>query len=513
MTESARLNPQAPVGRTIDTMKPDYDLCVIGGGAAGLVVAAGGAGLGAKVVLVEQNRLGGDCLYYGCVPSKALLKAASVFHQQHDRALFGLPPLNGRPPLDGPPGAGSRPEKAVASIPAAMQRVQEVIRGIEPHDSPERFRALGVEVVQARGRFTDPRTFEADGRQLRARRFVLATGSRPALPPIPGLDSVPYLTNETIFSLAEEVASLTVIGAGPIGCELAQAFARLGTRVTLIGREPRLLAREDADAAEVVRASLASDGVQFELGATPTAVSGEAGRIRLEFTRAGDGSAGSIESSHLLIAAGRKVTVDGLGLAEAGVEVVDGRIVNDDRLRTTNPDIYVAGDAAGRQMFTHVAEHHAGVVLRNALFHLPARAESRVVPWCTFTDPELARVGISEAEAKAARLDFESYRFDFAELDRARTDRETEGFARIITDRKGRLLGATIVGPHAGEAIAEYALAMAKKMKAADISGVIHVYPTFAQINRRVADQRLKATLTPTIKRWMRWLFGLRGPQ
>ncbi|MBC7781041.1 MAG: FAD-dependent oxidoreductase, partial [Proteobacteria bacterium] len=408
-------------------------------------------------------------------------------------------------------GAGTAQPAARASIPGVLRRVQEVIAGIEPHDSPQRFRALGVEVVLAAGHFIDRQTFEADARRLTARRFVLASGSRPAVPDIPGLAQVPYLTNETIFSLVEEVPSLTVLGAGPIGCELAQAFARLGTRVTMIGRAERLLMREDADAAEVVHAALARDGVQFELGATATAVCGTPGQIRVDFIRA-DGSTGQVESSHLLVAAGRTVTTEGLGLAAAGVEVVEGRIVNDDRLRTTNPAIFVAGDAAGREQFTHVAEHHAGVVLRNAIFHLPAKVEARVVPWCTFTDPELARVGVSETQAKAEGFEFDAYRFDFAELDRARTDGETEGFARIVTDRRGRLLGATIVGAHAGEAIAEYALALAKKMKASDISGVIHVYPTFGQINRRVADQRLKASLTPTAKRWIRRLFGLRGP-
>ena len=480
-------------------MKPEYDLCVIGGGAAGLVVAAGGAGLGAKVLLIEKHRLGGDCLYYGCVPSKTLLKSAKVFHQRQAAAaaLYGLPA----------PAASSP-----ARIPDVMRRVQQVIAGIEPHDSPERFRSLGVEVLLEDGTFTDPRTFVAGGRKITARRFVLATGSRPVLPPIPGLDRVPCLTNETVFSLNDDVPSLVVIGAGPIGCELAQAFVRLGTRVTVIAREPRVLMREDADAAAVVQASLAREGVAFELGATPVEVSGSAGRIVTRFERA-DGTGGSLESTHLLVAAGRAVNTEGLGLAEAGVEVIKGRITNDDRLRTTNRDIFVAGDAAGRQQFTHVAEHHAGVVLRNALFHLPAKVESRVVPWCTFTEPEIARVGLSEAEATAEGLAFERYQFEFADLDRARTEGETDGFARILTDRKGHLLGATLVGAHAGEAIAEYALAMAKKMKASDISGVIHVYPTFAQINRRVADQRLKASLTPTAKRWIRRLFGLRGPQ
>lgn len=495
----AAVNPPGPIGRTMGMMKPEYDLCVIGGGAAGLVVAAGGAGLGAKVLLVEKHRLGGDCLYYGCVPSKTLLKSAKVFRQRQAAAadLYGLP----APAASGP-----------ARIPDVMRRVQQVIAGIEPHDSPERFRSLGVEVLLEGGKFIDPRTFEAGGRKITARRFVLATGSRPVLPPIPGLDRVPCLTNETVFSLGEDVPSLVVVGAGPIGCELAQAFARLGTRVTVIALEPRVLMREDADAAAVVQASLEHDGIAFELGATPVEVSGTTGRITTRFERA-DGSTDTIESTHLLVAAGRAINTEGLGLAEAGVEVIKGRITNDERLRTTNHDIFVAGDAAGRQQFTHVAEHHAGVVLRNALFHLPAKVESRVVPWCTFTEPEIARVGLSEAEAGAQGLAFESYRFDFADLDRARAEGETDGFARILTDRKGRLLGATLVGAHAGEAIAEYALAMAKKMKASDISGVIHVYPTFAQINRRVADQRLKASLTPGARRWIRRLFGLRGPQ
>ena len=480
-------------------MTPEYDLCVIGGGAAGLVVAAGGAGLGARILLVEKHRLGGDCLYHGCVPSKTLLKSARVFHQRQPSiaALHGLPPTGRGDP---------------ARIPDVMRRVREVIASIEPHDSPERFRALGVEVLLEPGRFIDPRTFEVGGRRITARRFVLATGARPVLPPIPGLDRVPCLTSETVFSLDEPVPSLLLVGAGPIGCELAQAFARLGTTVTVMAREPRVLMREDTDAAAVVQASLERDGVRFELGATPTHVAGTTGRIVTSFQRA-DGTTASVESSHLLVAAGRAACTEGLGLAEAGVEVLNGRITNDDRLRTTNPDIHVAGDAAGRQQFTHVAEHHAGIVLRNALFRIPAKVESRVVPWCTFTEPELARVGLSEAEARARGVPFESYRFDFADLDRARTDGETDGFARILTDRRGRLLGATLVGAHAGEAIAEYALAMAKKMKASDISGVIHVYPTFAQVNRRVADQRLKASLTPTAKRWIRRLFGLRGPR
>ena len=473
--------------------KPEFDICVIGGGAGGLAVAAGGAALGAKVALVERRALGGDCLYFGCIPSKTLLRSAKVAQTMREAARYGIGP--------GVPGI---------NISDVLARVREVIETLAPHDSPERFRAMGVEVVFGTGSFADRRTFLVNGRGITAKKFVLATGSRPAVPALDGLDAIPYLTNETVFTLAEAVPSLAVLGGGAIGVELSQAFSRLGTRVHLVNRGPQILPKEDGDLAQVVVQRLVDEGVEFHLDCMPTRVEGEAGAVRL-WLKEKDGSERPVETTHLLVAAGRQPNLEGLALEQAGVVVEQGRIVADRRLRTSNPDVYVCGDVAGLHQFTHVAEHHAGVILRNALFHLPARVEERVIPWCTFTDPELARVGISENEARAAGLVYRVYAFPFRDMDRAQTDGETAGFAKILTDPGGRLLGAAIVGAAAGELIHEYALALAKKMKAADLSRVLHVYPTLAQINRRVADLRLKERLTPG-RRWLiQRLFGLRG--
>jgi pyruvate/2-oxoglutarate dehydrogenase complex dihydrolipoamide dehydrogenase (E3) component len=390
-----------------------------------------------------------------------------------------------------------------------MERVAEVIRGIEPNDSPERFRGLGVDVIIGDGRFTGRGVFAVDGRRLTARHFVIATGSRPAVPPIPGLETTPFLTNETIFDLRENVPHLLVVGSGPVGCEMAQAFRRLGSEVTVVDIAPSILPREDRDLAAIVHQRLVDEGVRYHLKAQVVDVAGSKGEVRMTI-RGADGSTQTLVASHLLLAAGRRANVEGLGLDAAGVAVEQGRIVSTN-LVTTNPRILVAGDVAGAQQFTHVAEHHAGIVLRRAIFRLAWAKPSTVIPWCTYTDPELARVGLSETEAQQQGVAHRVYTFPFADNDRARAEGETEGLAKIVTDPRGRLLGAAIVGLHAGELIAEYALALTRGMKAADISGTIHTYPTLAQINRRVADQRLKEGLTPSSKAWIRRVFGLRG--
>ena len=473
-------------------MRPDFDLAVIGGGAGGLVVAAGGAALGAKVALVEKHKLGGDCLWYGCVPSKTLIKSARIAHQMRRADRWAIAPV--APQID---------------LAAVMERVAGVIRGIEPNDSPERFRGLGVDVILGEGRFTGPDCFEVGGRRITAKHYVIATGSRPAAPPVPGLEGVPYLTNETVFGLRESVRHLLVIGAGPLGCELAQAFRRLGSEVTVVDVATSVLAREDLDLAEVVHRAMEAEGVRFRLGATIASAAGRAGDLRL-MLKARDGTVETIEGSHLLVAAGRKANVEGLGLDAAGVEVDHGRIVNTG-LVTTNPRIMVIGDAAGGLQFTHVAEHHAGVVLRRTLFRMGWTKPSAVVPWCTYTDPELARVGLSETEAKQRGVAHQVYRFPFEDIDRARAEGETEGCAKLVTDPRGRILGAAIVGAHAGELIAEAVLAMNHRLKASALSASIHAYPTLAQVNRRAADQRLKEGLTPSSKAWIKRLFGLRG--
>ena len=474
-------------------IKPEFDICVIGGGAAGLVVAAGGASLGAKVALVEKQALGGDCLYYGCVPSKSLLQSANVAHTMRKANRFGVD--------------GHMSQVSVAHV---MERVDSVIKTIEPHDSPERFRGLGVDVIFGVGEFVDPGTFKVNDRSITAKNFVIATGSRPAVPSIEGIDGVPYLTNETLFSLREPVPSLIVLGGGPIGVEMAQAFARLGTRVQLVQRRSQVLPKEDPDLAEVVANSLMADGVELLTGHKPVSVAGEAGDIRFT-VETPDGGKRTLQATHLLVATGRRSNTELLGLEAAGVIVDKGHVQVDRRLRTSNRRIYAAGDVIGGHQFTHMAEHYAGVVLRNALFHLPAKVEEKVIPWATFTDPELARVGVSETEAKAQGIKYQVYTFPFQDIDRAQADGTVEGLAKIITNPKGKLLGAALAGPHAGELIHEYVLALAKGMKAADLSGVIHIYPTLAQINRRVADARMKAGLTPNAKKWMKRIFRLRG--
>ena len=472
---------------------PEFDIVVIGGGSGGLVVAAGGSTLGAKVALVEKHKLGGDCLWYGCVPSKTLIKSAQIAFEMRNAQRWALTPADPQP-----------------SLARVMERVREVIAGIEPFDSPERFRGLGVDVIFGEGRFTSPEVFEVGGRRLTAKTFVIATGSRPAVPPIPGIETIRYLTNETVFDLREPVASLIVIGSGPIGCELAQAFRRLGSAVTVVDIASSALPREDPDMAAVVLRQLVAEGIGFHFDTTVANVTGAAGKIAATL-RGKDGTEQVLTASHLLVAAGRRLNTEGLDLEAAGVALEQGRIVADDKLRTTNPHVYVVGDVAGGYQFTHVAEHHAGIVLRHAIFKLWWAKPSKVIPWCTFTDPELARVGISETEAKQRNVAHQVYRFPFEEIDRARTEGETEGFAKIITDGKGRLLGAAIVGPRAGELIAEYGLALTKGMHAKDISGVIHTYPTLASISRRVADQRMKEGLTPTAKTWIKRIFRLQG--
>ncbi|MBD9358320.1 dihydrolipoyl dehydrogenase family protein [Methylomonas albis] len=471
----------------------EYDLCVIGGGAAGLVAAAGAASLGAKVLLVEKRALGGDCLHVGCVPSKTLIHSAKVAQIIRDAERFGI--------------AASTP---VIDLSKVMQRVRRVIAQIEPNDSPERFAGLGVDVVFGVGQFTGPNLFTVNGRQVCAKNFVIATGTGPAIPPLPGVENIPYLTNETLFAVKEPIPHLLVLGGGPIGCEMAQSLARLGSRVTLFDLAPRLLPREDDDMSAVLYQQFKQEGVDVHLGIKVLKFEYANGEVRVLLEHPQQGQY-RLSGSHLLIAAGRKPNLENLGLRLTGVELDNGRLILDARLRTSNKNIYACGDVAGPYLFTHMAEHQAGVVLKNALFHWPSKARTRNIPWCTYTDPELARVGLSETEAVAQGITHRVYRFPFADIDRAVTADETVGMSKIITTPRGKLLGACIVGPQAGELIAEYVLALAKGMSAADLSNTIHIYPTLAQINRRVADQSLKEALTPQRKRWLKWLFGLRG--
>lgn len=473
--------------------KKEYDLCVIGGGPAGLVTAAGAAALGAKVLLIEKYRLGGDCLYTGCVPSKTLIHSANVAHHIKVAEQFGL-----------------SAQLIAVDQANVMKRVADVIKMIEPNDSPERFRAMGIEIIFEPAQFIASDRLLVNGRGITARNFVLATGSRPYIPPIIGLDSIQYFTNENIFDIKENINHLIVVGSGPMGCEMAQSFARLGSKVTLISNTG-LLPIEDSDMSGVLEQKFNKEGIKLHLNVTLTSVEKIATGVWVHIKDKVSKQTYKIEASHLMLATGRQANVESLGLDKANVKLEKGQLKLDGRLRTSNKHIFACGDVAGPYLFTHMAEHQAGVVLRNALFHLPVKAQTTNIPWCTFTEPELARVGLSELQAQQKGTAYRVYSFPFSDIDRGIAEGATDGMAKIITGPNGKLLGACIVGPHAGELIAEYVLAISQGMHVSALSSIIHIYPTLAQINRRVAEQQMKEALTPRRQRWIKRLFGLRG--
>ena len=449
------------------TERIETDICVIGAGSGGLTVAAGASQMGARTVLIERGRMGGDCLNYGCVPSKALLAAAHAAVAWRRADAFGI--------------EAEAPRIDHARVYAHVARV---IAGIAPHDSQERFEGLGVRVLRSSARFTGPTEVEAGGTTVRARRFVVATGSSPLVPPIPGLEDVPTLTNETIFEQSQFPRRLIVVGGGPVGVELAQAHRRLGAEVVLV-ELASLLPRDDPEAVEIVRRSLRADGVILREGTRVTAVTGNGAGVVAAVEK--DGTAERIEGSHLLLAAGRKPTVDGLGLEAAGIEHGNRGIRVDDRLRTSNARVYAIGDVTGDLQFTHMAGYQAAVVLRNALFRLPARVDRRAVPWVTYTDPELAHVGIGEAAARAEGRPFRVLRWAFAENDRARAERQIEGHVKAIVSPRGRVLGATIVGRQAGELILPWVMAVRERMGVSRLASLIAPYPTLGEAGKRAA--------------------------
>jgi pyruvate/2-oxoglutarate dehydrogenase complex dihydrolipoamide dehydrogenase (E3) component len=451
------------------------DLCIIGAGSAGLSIAAGAAQMGARTVLIERGLMGGDCLNFGCVPSKSLLAAAKAAAAWRKGSAFGVD--------------GTAPTIDWARVRAHLAGV---IASIAPHDSVERFEGLGVRVLRAEARFTGPDALVAGDVTVRARRFVIATGSEPLVPPIPGLDGVPFLTNETVFGIEHLPRHLLVLGGGPIGAELAQAFRRLGAEVTLI-EAARILPKDDEEAAALVRTSLAADAVRILEGAKAVRVAAEAAGITLTFAR--EGREETVSGSHLLLAVGRKPTVAGLDLEAAGVALDKGGIRVDAHLRTTNRRIYAAGDVVGGPQFTHMASHHAGVVVRNALFGLSAKVERKAVPWVTFTDPELAQVGLTEAAARQQGQEVAILRSSFEESDRARAERLGEGFFKIVATPKGAVLGATVVGSGAGELILPWVLAMQNGIALKAMAKVIAPYPTLGEVGKRAAGGFFTARL------------------
>ena len=465
-----------------------YNLVVVGAGSGGLVVAAGGAGLGARVALLEKHKMGGDCLNYGCVPSKALLKAAKVAQAARAAGRFGLRGIQDPGPQD---------------LRAVMDYVRSRQAHIAPHDSVERFTGLGVEVIRSAGRIVSPHEVVAEnGRRLHGRHIVLATGSRPFVPPIEGLAAAGYLTNETVFDLDTLPGRLAVIGGGPVGAELGQAFARLGSRVTIISSSAHILPREDEDVSAILAERLGGEGITILDSARAEAV-GLRGDVKVvSVTTAAGGRSLEVEADAILIAAGRAPNVESLGLEAVGV-AMDGRFVKTDAMgRTSVPSIWAIGDVAGRYLFTHWAGYQARGIIRNTLFPGRSSIDDGNVPWTTFTDPEIAHVGLTEKEASRKGIDHAVFKVPFDGNDRAVCDGEHAGyFAKAMAGRKGAILGATIVHPHAGDLLAEIVLARRKGLTLKDLSDTIHTYPTLSEINRSLGDAYRKTTLTPSTKK------------
>lgn len=480
-------------------MAYDYDMIVLGGGAAGLTTSGIAASFGAKTLMIERHRLGGDCTWTGCVPSKTLLKTARVAHQIRHASHYGL--------ADQPPAF---------DFGATMKRLRAIREAIyEDADRPEIYEAMGVDVRFGTGRFVDPHTIEVEGDDGAARvtgRYVtIAAGASAFVPPIDGLRDVPYLTNETLFDLQELPERLAIVGGGPVGSEMAQAFGRLGTRVTVIDLLDTILANDDPELTTLLQATLEKEGVRYVLGAGVKRVTRAGGALSVEVEQ--DGQRRTIEADALLMATGRRANLDGLGLDAAGVAYTKHGITVNDRCRTNQRHIYAIGDVTGRYQFTHMSEHMGKVAASNAIFKVPLKIDAKHVPWVTYTDPELAHVGARERDLQARDATYKVYRFPYTKIDRAVTDGEATGwikvFARPFT---GKILGATILGARAGEMISEVALAMRHGLTLRQISDTIHPYPTYGLGVRRAADQWYAQKQSPTLIRLLQVVFRYRGP-
>jgi pyruvate/2-oxoglutarate dehydrogenase complex dihydrolipoamide dehydrogenase (E3) component len=471
-----------------------YNLVVIGAGTAGLVCAAGAASLGAKVALVERHLLGGDCLNYGCVPSKGIIRSARAVSDARRGTDFGF----------------SCGERAEADFGAVMARMRRIRAGLSPHDSARRFRdELGVDVFFGSGRFSGPDTVGVDGKSLRFRRAAICTGARAAPPPFPGIAEAGYLTNETVFSLTSLPRRLAVIGSGPIGCELAQAFARLGSEVVILERGSHILPREDRDAADIVKNAFVRDGVRLALDTKTIAVARNGDEKVISAEHGGQGIEFAVDE--ILVGVGRAPNMEGLGLEAAGIAYDPQQGVKvDELLRTSNPRVYAAGDICFPYKFTHTADALARIVIANALFMGRQKSSALVVPWCTYTDPEVAHVGMYEQEARDRGIGVTTLTVLLGDVDRAVLDGEPEGFARVHLKRgSDTILGATIVARHAGEMISEITLAMTSGLGLSAIGRTIHPYPTQAEALKKLADAYNRTRLTPLVRKtlasWLRW--------
>ncbi len=474
----------------------DYDIGVIGGGAAGLTVTAGAAQLGAKSLIIEQEpKLGGDCLHYGCVPSKTLIKSAAVYHLMKNSSRFGLPDVS-VPPVD---------FKNVSS------RIRSVIETIQHHDSVERFCKLGAKVEFGRAAFTDEHTVQVGGKSFTAQKWVIATGSSPSLPPVEGLSKIPYITNKEIFYLDTLPPSMIVLGAGPIALEMAQSFCRLGSKVTVLQRSGQILSKEDKDLADIAMAELEKEGISFHLNTKVLRANQSGGMKEIVFQDAA-GREVTVQADTLLVALGRTVNINDMGLEAISLAHTPKGIVVDNRLRTNHKHIFAAGDVTGMYQFTHAAGYEGGVVLGNAVFRLPRKVNYTWLPWCTYTEPELASVGMNEKRAQAAGLEYTVWTEEFADNDRAQAEGNTVGRIKLLLNEKEKPLGVQILGPHAGELVSEWVATLNGGVKLATMASAVHPYPTIAEINKRVAGGFLsKKLFSAKVRKALSFFFSLQG--
>jgi pyruvate/2-oxoglutarate dehydrogenase complex dihydrolipoamide dehydrogenase (E3) component len=467
-----------------------YNLVVIGAGTAGLVTAAGTAGLGGRVALIERNLMGGDCLNFGCVPSKALISSGRLIERIRESEKWGLD--------------RQEPQFVFEKV---FERMRTRRAKIAPNDSQERFESLGVDVFRSEARFISPHEVEVNGQKLRAKNFLIATGSRAVIPKIEGIEDVPYFTNETIFDeLKEKPESMIVLGGGPMGCELGQALGRLGVKIDIVQKGTKLLPREDRDVAEFIQTRFAAEGIRVRLNATVRRVSRRDGKIVLEFDKNDP-----IAADAILVAAGRTPNLRALNLEAAGVDYDEHGVNVNAYLQTSQPHIYAAGDITNQLKFTHTADFTARIVVRNILMPLQflrQKVDWSVVPWCTYTDPEVAHVGLGEKEAQQKNVDYDLFVVPLEHIDRAVVESEESGFAKILTAKgSDKILGATIVAPHAGDLLHEFVLAMKAGIGLGTIASTIHAYPTFAELARKAADKYNKTRLTPRAKQIFTWLY------
>jgi pyruvate/2-oxoglutarate dehydrogenase complex dihydrolipoamide dehydrogenase (E3) component len=474
----------------------DYDVGILGGGAAGLTMASGAAQLGAKTILIEKEpHLGGDCLHFGCVPSKTLIRSAQVYHQSQQAQRYGLPAMT-PPPVD------------FASVAA---RIRAVIAAIQAHDSVERFCGLGAQVEFGQARFLDEHCVDLEGRRIAAKYWLIATGSRPAAPPLPGLENTPHLTNKQIFSLERLPESLLILGAGPIAIEMAQAFQRLGSQVTVVQRGGQILSNEDPDLAGLALDILSQEGVRFCLNAKVRAAR-DLGASRELSIIDGEGQEQRLSAQELLVALGRAPNLEDLDLAAAGVEFDAKGLKLDNRLRTSQRHIFGAGDVTGGFQFTHAAGYEAGVALTNAVLRLPRRADYTRMPWCTYCDPELASIGLNEKLARAAGLEYQVWREEFSANDRALAEGRERGQIKLLVDRQERPLGVQILGPSAGELLGEWVAVLGGKVRLSTLAGAVHPYPTLGEINKRLAGSLLAPKLfSERVRKGLHFFFHLKG--